>query len=132
MAGIEKRLETLAFDELHANVVEAVFFAGVVNHHNVGMREQPRGSRFGLEAGKKLGTAEAGAFFAEANGLDCYGAADNRVGGAIDHAHRAAAEFAEDLVTPCSHHRCHAGTAARRRTFPSEHHAKESATPERS
>src|SRR5215470_1248442 len=120
MAGIEQSLQALALDEFHADVVEAVFFSGVVDNHDVGMRKQPGGARFGLETGKKFRAAEAGAFFAEADGFDGHGAADDRVGGAIDHAHGTAAEFAEDLVTARSHHCRHTGTAARRRTIPSD------------
>src|SRR5215469_18587801 len=120
MAGIEQSLQALALDEFHADVVEAVFFSGVVDNHDVGMRKQPGSARFGLETGKKLRAAEAGAFFAEADGFDGHGAADDRVGGAVDHAHGTAAEFAEDLVTARSHHCRHTGTAARRRTIPSD------------
>ena len=49
MALTQKSLEALAFHQFHGDVVDAVRFANVVDHHNVGMREEPCGARFRLE-----------------------------------------------------------------------------------
>jgi hypothetical protein len=101
MAGIEESLEALALDEFHGDVIEAIFFAGVVHDNDVGMGEESSGASFGLEAGEKLRAAEAGAFFTETDGFDGNGAADDGVGGAIDDTHSAAAEFTENFVASC-------------------------------
>ena len=55
VAGIEQRLHALAFDQFHGDVVQAVFFAGVVDHYDVRMRQQAGGARFGLEALQQFG-----------------------------------------------------------------------------
>ena len=101
MAGIEEGLEAFALDEFHGDVVEAVFFACVVDDHDVGMGEESGGAGFGLEAGEKFGAAEAGALFAEAYGFDGDSAADDGVGGTVDDTHGAAAKFTENFVAPC-------------------------------
>ena len=49
MSAIQKSLQALAFHQLHGDVVEAVFFAGVVDHHDVGMGEQTGGACFCLK-----------------------------------------------------------------------------------
>ncbi len=38
VAIVEESLEALSFDQLHGDVVETVFFAGVENHDDIGMR----------------------------------------------------------------------------------------------
>ncbi len=108
MAGVEESLEAFALDKLHGDVVEAVFFAGIVDNYDVGMGEETGGAGFGLEAREKLGAAEAGAFFTEADGFDGDGAADDGVGGSVDNTHGAAAEFAENFVAPCFYRCFHA------------------------
>ena len=97
---VEMRLEALALDEFHGDVVEAVFFAGVVNHDDVGVGQKAGGAGFGLEALQKLGARKTGAFFTEADGLNGYGAANHRVFRFVHHAHGAAAEFADDFIPP--------------------------------
>src|SRR5258708_33690688 len=99
MAGVEESLEAFALDKLHGDVVEAVFFAGIVDNYDVGMGEETGGAGFGLEAGEKFGAAEAGAFFTEADGFDGDGAADDGVGGSVDKTHGGAGEFTENFVT---------------------------------
>ena len=54
LAVIQQRLQTLSFDQLHGDIVQAVFFARVKNHHDIRMGEQASGARFGLEAREKL------------------------------------------------------------------------------
>ncbi len=50
-AAIEMRLQTLAFHQLHRDVIQAVFFACVKHHDNVGMGQQTSRARFGLKSG---------------------------------------------------------------------------------
>ena len=100
MMIVEMRLEALALDEFHGDVVEAVFFAGVVNHDDVGVGQKAGSAGFGLEALQKLGARKTGAFFTEADGLNGYGAANHRVFRFVHHAHGAAAEFADDFIPP--------------------------------
>jgi hypothetical protein len=71
------------------------------------MCEQARGTRFGLEAREEFVTREAGAFCGQSNGFYGNAAADDRIGGAINHTHGAAAEFAYDFVPPGFGHRGH-------------------------
>src|SRR5208337_2346101 len=111
VAGIEQRLQAFAFHQLHGDEIEAVLFARVVHHDDVGMREETRGARFGLEPRQEFGPRQAGAFLAQANRLDGDGAPDDGVHGAIDHTHGSAAKFVEDFVTPRFDHRCHAVAA---------------------
>jgi hypothetical protein len=118
MAGVKESLEAFALDEFHGDVVEAVFFAGVVDHYDVGMGEQSGGASFGLEAGEEFRAAEAGTLFTEADGFDGDGAADDGVGGAIDDTHGAAAEFTENFVAPCFNHCCHAAPLPEKVLFP--------------
>ena len=40
----------------------------------------------------------SGGFFRKADGFDRYGAADDRIGGLVDHTHATAAQFAGDFV----------------------------------
>ena len=87
LAAIEMRLKAFAFDQLHGDVVEAVFFAG--------------GAGFCLESDEELGTRKAGAFFAQFDGFDGYGATDDGVGRFVNDTHGAAAQFAANLVTSC-------------------------------
>ena len=51
VAGIEQRLNALAFNQFHRDVEEPVFFAGVVHDHDVVMRQQvqPRALPFESE-----------------------------------------------------------------------------------
>ena len=49
MPAIQKGLKALAFHQLHGDVIQAVFLAGVKNDHDVGVREQAGGARFRLE-----------------------------------------------------------------------------------
>ncbi len=55
VAVIEQRLQPLSLDQLHGDVVEAVFLARVENHHDVGMRQQASGAGFGLETRQEFG-----------------------------------------------------------------------------
>jgi len=88
------------------------------------MGEETGGAGFGLEAGEKFGAAEAGAFFAEADGFDGDGAADDGVGGSVDNTHGAAAEFAENFVAPCFLPLFPCCPAARKSTIPQKNHAE--------
>ncbi len=118
VAGIEERLEAFALDEFHGDVEEAVFFAGIVDDHDVGMGEESGGAGFGLETGEKFGAAEAGALFAKADSFDGDGAADDGVRGAIDDTHGATAEFTENFVAPCFDCCLHAAPLPEKVLFP--------------
>src|SRR5713226_4865336 len=107
MAVIEKRLKAAAFNKFHNDVVEAVFFAGVENHNDIRMGQEPRGARFGLKASQKLGAREAGALGAEFDSLNGDRASDDGVGRFVDHTHGAPAEFADNFVTPGLRNRRH-------------------------
>ncbi len=91
VAGIDQRLNALAFHQFHRDVVLTVFFARVIDHNNVGMREQPSSAGFGLKTLQEFGAGQSGAFFAEFDRFDGDRAADHRVGGLVDHTHSAAA-----------------------------------------
>ena len=91
MAAIEQRLQTLSFNQLHSDVVKAVFFAGIENHHDVRMRQQTCGARFGLESRQEFGARESCACFAQPDGLDSNGAPDHWVHSLVNDTHRAAA-----------------------------------------
>src|SRR5258707_10616462 len=124
MAGVEESLEAFALDKFHGDVVEAVFFAGIVDNHYVGMGEETGGAGFGLEAREKLGAAEAGAFFAEADGFDGNGAADDGVGSSVDNTHGAADEVAENFVAPCFYRCFHAAPLPQKVLFSKKNHAE--------
>ena len=93
------RLHALAFHQLHRDVVQAVFFARVEHHDDVGVRQQSGRARFGLKPRQQLRARQSRAFFAQFDGFYRDGAPDHRVGGLIDHTHGAAAEFADNFVT---------------------------------
>src|SRR5208283_3490291 len=116
-AAVQNRLHGFADDELHGDVVKAVFFAGVVDHDDVGMSQETGGTCFGLEAGEKFWAREASAFFSEANCFYGDVAADDRIDGAINHTHGAAAEFAQDFIPSGFCDRIHAGPATLRVAF---------------
>jgi len=124
VAGVDESLKAFALDEFHGDVVETVLFAGIVDDDDVGMGEQAGGSGFRLEAGEKFWAAEAGALFAEADGFDGDGAADDGVGGALDDTHGAAAEFTENFVTSCLNHCRHAVPSLEKVLFPKKQSPK--------
>ena len=95
---IEQRLEAAAFDQLHGDVKLAIFFAGVEDHHDVGVRQEARGASFSLKARHEFLARQAGSCFDQANGLHGDVAADDRILRAVDDAHGAAAELVEKLV----------------------------------
>ncbi len=99
VAVIEQCLQTFSLHQFHGDVVQAVFFARVENHHDVGMRQQTCGTRFGLESRQEFGVREPCAFFAQPDGFDRNGAPDHRIYGFVDNAHRAAAQFTDDFVS---------------------------------
>jgi len=96
---VEERLEAAALYEFHGDVVEAVFFAGIENDHDIGMGQKTGGARFRLKSGEKLGASKAGAFGAELDGFDSDGAADDGVRSLVDDTHGTAAQFTDDFVT---------------------------------
>ena len=99
VAAVKQRLQALSFHQFHGDVVEAVFFAGVKNHHDVRMRQQTRGARFGLEPRQEFGARKSCAFFAQPDGFDRHGAPDHRVHSLVNDTHRAAAQFTNDFVS---------------------------------
>src|ERR1700719_3152043 len=99
VAAVKQRLQALTFHQLHGDVVEAVFFAGVENHHDVRMCQQTRGARFGLEPRQEFGARKSCAFFAQPDGFDRHGAPDHRVHSLVNDTHRAAAQFTNDFVS---------------------------------
>src|SRR6266481_6541521 len=99
MAAIEQRLKAFSLYQLHGDVVEAVFFAGVEYHNDVGVGQQSSGARFGLEARQKFGTRESRTFFAQPDGFYRYGTPNDRVHSLVDNAHCAAAELPEEFVS---------------------------------
>ena len=64
VSAIQKSLEALAFHQFHGDVVQPVFFAGVEDHHDIGVSEQAGGACFGLEPRKEFVMLQAGTFFA--------------------------------------------------------------------
>ena len=99
VAAIEQRLQALSLHQFHGDVVEAVFLARVENHHDVGMRQQTSGARFGLEPCEEFGARETCALFAQPDGFDRNGTPDHRVHGFVNDAHCAAAQFTDDFVS---------------------------------
>src|SRR5437879_2775941 len=99
MAVIEKRLQAAALDEFHNDVVQAVFFSGVENHDDVGMRQEACSAGLRLKSGQKLRACEASPFGAEFDGFNSDRATDDWVSRLINDTHSAAAEFAGNLVT---------------------------------
>ncbi len=86
----------LALQTLHHQVVHTVLMADVVERANIGMVQRRDGSRFALETlpgfgvfGKMLG-----------KNLDCNGAVESRVPGAIHFAHSARPKRRLNLVRP--------------------------------
>ena len=53
-----------AFHQFHGDVVQPVFFAGVEDHHDIGVSEQAGGACFGLEPRQEFVMLQAGTFFA--------------------------------------------------------------------
>jgi len=74
VAAIEQRLQAFAFHQFHGDEIRGRSLPRVVHHDDVGMREETRGARFGLEPRQKFGPRQAGAFFAQANRFDGDGA----------------------------------------------------------
>src|ERR1700737_4088322 len=107
MAVVEERLQAAALYEFHDDVIEAILFAGVENHDDVGVGQEARGARFRLKARQQLRAGEAGAFGAELDRFDSDGAPDDGVSGLVDDTHGAAAEFADNFVTPGLRQRRH-------------------------
>src|SRR5438105_1896386 len=64
VSAIQKSLEALAFHQFHGDVVQPVFFAGVEDHHDIGVSEQAGGACFGLEPRQEFVMLQAGTFFA--------------------------------------------------------------------
>src|ERR1700716_2034517 len=107
MSVVKERLQAAALHEFHYDVVKAIFFAGVENHDDVGVGQEARGARFRLKPGQKLRPSEAGAFGAELNRFDSDGAPNDGVSSLVDDTHGAAAEFADNFVTPSLRQRRH-------------------------
>ena len=101
LPAVEQRLHALAFHQFHGDVVQAVFFARVVHHHDVGMGQQTGCARLGLESRQQFGTGQSRAFFAQFDGFDRDRAPNHRVCRLIDHTHGAAAQLADNFVTSC-------------------------------
>src|SRR5260370_79483 len=70
MAVVEQGLQTLSLNQLHGDVVEAVLFACVENHHDVRMGQQTGGACFRLESRQEFWARESRTLFAQPGGLD--------------------------------------------------------------
>jgi hypothetical protein len=97
-ARAEERLQALPRDELHHEVGEAALLLGVVERHDVGVREPPHRLRLAREARGGPGAVYGPVEEVQAERLDRDEAADGRVPGLEDHPHAAAAQLLQELV----------------------------------
>ena len=86
-------MQAAAFDQLHGDVEQAIVFACVVDHHDVGVGQPAGGASFRLKTMEQVLVRHSGGLRVEADGLDGDRAADHRVLGAVDNTHGATAEF---------------------------------------
>src|SRR5258708_3592937 len=99
MAAIEQRLQALSLNQLHGDVVQAVFFAGVKYDNDVWMGQQSCGARLRLESRQEFGAREPRALFTQPDGLDRDGTPDHWIHGFVNDTHRATAQFTDDFVS---------------------------------
>ena len=95
-AGVEDVAQRLPFEELHRDVGDVAALADVVDGDDVRVVEASRRTRFTVEAllvGLGLDAREP-----HVDRLDRDHAVDQRVAGAVNHAHRPAADLLEELV----------------------------------
>ncbi len=91
-------LQRHAVDELHHNVIQVVFLAGVVDADDRRVVHPPGAVNLGEECLAQLLARRRIQVTGRVRDLDCDGALHERVEGLIDDAHRAAADAALDLV----------------------------------
>src|SRR5260370_33937124 len=87
-----------AFELFHRDIGESGLFADIVDGHDVRMIETAGGLRLAKEACSRLDEFGIAEFTGERYGLDCHQAVDGRVATQIDNPHRAASDFAFELV----------------------------------
>jgi len=85
-----------ALDELHRDSRQAAVFEDVEDCDDVRMRQRPGGRGFPVEAVTKLPGLGVGGV--DADCLQGHRPADQRIEAAVNHAHRAPAQFAERAV----------------------------------
>ena len=84
----------------HRDIGEAIVLVHVVDRHDIRVREDARRTRFHEQPFAQLFAVPFLVNIADADRFNGNGAADDRVGSAIHHAHGAAAQFARDPVAP--------------------------------
>ena len=98
---IDQRLQASPLHEFHGDVEESVFFAGVEDHDDIGMGQQARRARLGLEAPDQFFARQSRPRFGQAQSFNCNAPADRRIEPVINDAHGAAAEFFTEIVAAC-------------------------------
>ena len=94
---VEDLAQRLAVEELHGDVRHVFALAHVVNGHDVGMVESPRGPGFAEEPSlERVGLRVR---HADIHGFDRDQPIDKRVESLVDDTHRAACDLADDLVS---------------------------------
>ena len=97
LVGFEIFLELATLDEFHGDEPHAAILAEVVNRNDVGVAEPSGRLRLTAEARDDRGRFLAGELIGT-NRLEGDDALDHRVVTFVDHAHRAATDFAPQLV----------------------------------
>src|SRR4029077_5387746 len=87
-------LQTLALDQLHRDIRSSGFLPHVIDGYDIGMLQTSGGLGFTVEARQQVGIVG----HSGGDGLEGYKAIDDRVAGAIDNPHPAAAQFADEFV----------------------------------
>ena len=98
---IDQRLQAAPLHELHGDVEQAFFFAGVEDHDDIGVGQKSRRARLGLEPADQFFARQSRPCLGQAQRFHRNVPADHRIESVKHHAHGAAAQFFTEIVAAC-------------------------------
>ena len=101
LTRIDQRLQAAPLHQLHGDVEQAFFFAGIEDHDDIGVGQQARRARLGLEPADQFFARQSRPCFGQVQSFNRNVPPDHRIVPVIHHTHGAAAQFFAEFVASC-------------------------------